>query len=417
MASLTTSFRGRERLRTVSGWLAKRIAVVLAQHKTASRGAAVESTDPFATGKFPLCPATHDVGIRRLFDLGTLLLMLDCRPGDVVLDLGAGPGFSSEMLARLGYGVIALDPDVSSLRHNRRRVTFDARRIEGSVAVTGGIAERLPFASATFDGVLGMNVLHHVGAMKDVLDELARVLKPGCRGVFVEPGLEHLTSTEAQRAIIEHGEDDQAFDVFAFLRASRERGFSQAMLSATLQSALRLLPIEEVDLYISGAHPRPHMTPQGVIDELRQRHAYAMIVREGARAKTSRYPGVLRRDLHVSGVPQACARGAAFTVHADVTNTGDTLWYHTPSSMGGFVTLACKLKTPTGRLVDEGLGRTLLMKDMPPGEAARVSVMVALPPTVLSGEYDLEFDLVNELVCWFADVGNAPGPSFRIAVT
>ena len=75
-----------------------------------------------------MCVATHDLGIRRLFDLATVLMLLDCRPGDRVLDLGAGSGFSSEMLARFGYQVAAVDPDLPALRHNRRRQGFDPSR-------------------------------------------------------------------------------------------------------------------------------------------------------------------------------------------------------------------------------------------------------------------------------------------------
>jgi SAM-dependent methyltransferase len=116
---------------------------------------AFRARDVFAAGLFPICPATHDLGIRRLFDLATLLLLLDCRPGDLVLDLGAGPGFSSEMLARLGYDVIAVDPDRVGLDHNRRRVSWDPTRIEGNVQVAQGLAEQLPFRDACFDGVLG----------------------------------------------------------------------------------------------------------------------------------------------------------------------------------------------------------------------------------------------------------------------
>ena len=66
-----------------------------------------------------MCVATHDLGVRRLFDLATVLMLLDCRPGDRVLDLGAGSGFSSEMLARLGYDVVAVDPDHASAGNNR----------------------------------------------------------------------------------------------------------------------------------------------------------------------------------------------------------------------------------------------------------------------------------------------------------
>ena len=69
------------------------------------------SRDPFVDGLFPICVATHDQGIRRLFDLATVLMLLDCRPGDRVLDLG----FSSEMLARFGYEVVRFSPRQSDL--------------------------------------------------------------------------------------------------------------------------------------------------------------------------------------------------------------------------------------------------------------------------------------------------------------
>jgi len=272
------------------------------------------ATDPFTTGKFPVCVATHDQGLRWLFDLATVLLLLDCRPGDRVLDLGAGSGFSSEMLARFGYRVVAIDPDLGALTNNRARPLFDRGRIEGEVTVTGAVAEALPFGDATFDGVLAMNVLHHVPDLPATTHELARVTRPGCRVVFCEPGLDHMQAGETQRAVVEHGETDQPFDVLAFLSAARGLGFPEAMLSATLQSPLRLLPVQEVDLYASGQHPRAHMTPKGVLDELHRRHAYGMLVREGSRPRTSRYPGSLRAAITVLDVPRELTRSEAHAV-------------------------------------------------------------------------------------------------------
>jgi SAM-dependent methyltransferase len=277
---------------------------------------AYEAPDVYAAGLFPVCAFTHDLGVRRLFDLATLLLLLDCRPGDCVLDLGAGPGFSTEMLARLGYDAVAVDPDVTALTHARQRVRHDPARIDGAVRVAGASAERLPFADAAFDGVLGMNVLHHVGDLSAAAGELARVLKPGGRAVFCEPGLEHIDTVEAQRAISEHGEDDKAFDVMAFLRMARTHGFSEAMLSATLQAPLRLLRIEDVELYLAGQHPSPYLRPEGVIAELHRRHAYAMLVREGLRPRTSRHPGTLACTLRVDGLPARTHAGATIALRS-----------------------------------------------------------------------------------------------------
>ena len=370
-------------------------------------GQEFEAPDVHAAGLFPICPATHDLGIGRLFDLATLLMILDCKPRDRVLDLGAGSGFSTEMLARLGYDVVAVDPDLSALRHNRRRPTWDRSRIEGRTHVVQSLGEGLPFKSETFDGVLGMNVLHHVPDVTAVVSELARVLKPGCRAVFVEPGLDHLTHHETQKAIREHGESDRPFDVVKFLQESRRGGFRNAMLTATLPSALRLLPVEEIELYRSGQHPRLHLRPEGVLDELERRHAFAMIERDGVRPKTSRHPSVLSCDLRVDGVPTHVARGCRFEFVAQAINTGDTTWEKTPSRLGGFVTVGCKLLTVEGHLLNDRLGRTYLPRDLGPREAVSLTVSVDIPEDIPPGEYRFQIDLVDEQICWFGDLGGS----------
>lgn len=373
-------------------------------------------SDVFATGRFPICPATHDQGVRWLFDLSTVLLLLDCQPGDRVLDLGAGSGFSSEMLARLGYDVVALDPDHTALVNNRRRPSFDRARIAGRVAVTRGVAEHLPFRDGSFDAVLGMNVLHHVPDLALATRELARVLVPGGRAAFCEPGLDHLLAEETQRAMQEHGEGDQPFDVLAFLRGARANGFRDAMLTATLQSPLRLLPIEEVELYRSGQHPRLHLRPEGVLDELHRRHAYAMLTRDGERPKTSRHPGLLRASIEVSDFPVRVRRGIATVLRMRATNTGDTIWLSKATDVGGYVTAGCKLLDPTGRLVDDAVGRTPLPADVPPGASISVEMRLEVPAAVAPGPYDLHVDLVNELVCWFADRSGGARPRGRLLV-
>jgi SAM-dependent methyltransferase len=345
----------------------------------------------------------------RLFDLSTVLLLLNCRPGDRVLDLGAGPGFASEMLARLGYAVVAVDPDLRALVVNRQRPSFDASRIDGTVAVVGSRAEALPFADATFDGVVGLNVLHHVPDLTAVTRELARVLKPGAHAVFCEPGLEHLEKAETQRAIAEHGESDRPFDVIAFLKQARTFGFAQADISATLISPLRLVPVEEVELFAAGQHPRPHLREAGVLQEVHRCRAYAMLVREGEREKTSRSPGLLRAEIAVQGLPERLARGRVYRATARVTNRGDTRWLSKPSELGGFVTIGCKIARRDGRVVSDALGRSFLTSDVRRDESASVDVTLPVPFDLEPGEYELRFDLVNELVCWFSDLPeNAP---------
>lgn len=372
--------------------------------------------DPFEHGLFPVGVPTHDLGVRRLFDLASVLLMLECRPGDRVLDLGAGSGFSSEMLARLGYHVVAIDPDLRALDQNRRRPSFDPTRIDGTVAVVGSLAEDLPFADAVFHGIVGLNVLHHVPDLPRAIREFARVLRPAARAVFCEPGLEHLDTAETRRAIAEHGENDRPFDVMAFLRDARGLGFSRACISATLQSPLRLVPIEEMALFASGKHHHPPLTEQGVVDEIHRRHAFAMIVRDGERERTSRFPGILRREIAVEGMASRLARGKTYRATIRVRNTGDTRWIAEGSPMGGFVTVGCKFAHPSGRVVCDTAGRTFFSSDVRPGESASVVMSLPVPTDLEPGPYELRFDTVNEMVCWFSDLPDNPPHVCQVTV-
>jgi len=244
------------------------------------------------------------------------------------------------------------------------------------------------------------------------------VLKPGARAVLSEPGLAHLDQAHTQRARSEHGEDDRAFDVLAFLRLALDGGFSDAMLTATLQPPLRLLPLQEVELYRSGGHQRPHLTPGGVLDELHRHHPYAMIVRAGAKPKTSRHPGVLACDIDVDPLPAAVAACGRLTIHVRALNTGDTHWLARPLVRGGHVTVGVKwVEAETGRLVNDLLGRTALPADVPPGGQTAATVIVDLPPTLAAGHYVVKVDLVDEFVCWFSDIAPNRPSEHRIVVT
>jgi len=60
----------------------------------------------------------------------------------------------------------------------------------------------LPFPDRTFDAVLGKQILHHLD-MKIAVPEIARVLRPGGRAVFLEP-LIHNPILEGYRRLTPH---------------------------------------------------------------------------------------------------------------------------------------------------------------------------------------------------------------------
>ncbi|WP_203335668.1 class I SAM-dependent methyltransferase [Nocardioides limicola] len=108
---------------------------------------------------------------------------LGLRPGERVLDMGCGAGRHAFEMYRRGADVIAFDQDADELSNVRD--LFVAMREAGEVPegaeadIKEGDALALPFAADEFDRIVAAEILEHVPADIQAIDELVRVLRPG----------------------------------------------------------------------------------------------------------------------------------------------------------------------------------------------------------------------------------------------
>lgn len=108
---------------------------------------------------------------------------LGLRPGERILDMGAGAGRHAFEAYRRGGDVVAFDQDADELATVQQ--WFDAMKIEGGLpdgaqaVVREGSALALPFAHGEFDRIIAAEVLEHIPADIQAIDELVRVLRPG----------------------------------------------------------------------------------------------------------------------------------------------------------------------------------------------------------------------------------------------
>lgn len=100
--------------------------------------------------------------------------------GDDVLELGPGPGLTTDWLARHCRHVTCLELDTLAAQSLSKRTAND------KVTVAAGDAAEMPFSDGLFSSVLSFTMLHHLpsAALQDRLFcEAFRVLKSG--GIFV----------------------------------------------------------------------------------------------------------------------------------------------------------------------------------------------------------------------------------------
>lgn len=181
---------------------------------------------------------------------------LPIRDGDRILDIGCGPGWfwagvAETLPERLVLTVADLSPGMVGEAVERcgalRAWTVDGHEAD---------AARLPFADASFDGVVAMHMMYHVADPATAIAEACRVLKPGGWLAVTTNGADNMRELYALTTVFGSPPADPAGIAFGLDRAERlmHSRFGNVTM-AEHPAGLRITDPEDVFLALTSYPP------------------------------------------------------------------------------------------------------------------------------------------------------------------
>jgi SAM-dependent methyltransferase len=317
-----------------------------------------------------------------------------------VLDVGCGPGWMSELLARCGYWVTGIDISEDMVEIARERIDRIPRPIGEGIEPVGEFhampVKELPWSNR-FDAAVLYDTMHHFDDELETLRAIQRSLVPGGL-IYIREGSRPQPGSEAEENLIEemrvHETLESPFSPKYLLEVVRRAGF---------EDVRSLLEVDElIDLSDKSQPLRAlkrflrYRSGKGEMNTVLARKPLEVGVPSDAENFSARLE-------HLGPWESAPGSEQSF-VWVEASNVGRAFW---PSSTGfpyptGVVTVAPYALDASGGRVE--LGRAMLPHGVSPGGSARVPVGV--PRDAAARE--VRIDLVREGLAWFADLGSEP---------
>lgn len=176
----------------------------------------------------------------------------------LALDVGAGRGIASYALAKDGWRVCAVEPDLSAVV-GAGAIRRLSRETGVAVEVLATGAESLPFLDCSVDLVYGRQVLHHLASLPRACAEMRRVLKPG--GILLATR-EHVIRRECDRERFLENHmthrwtgSENAWRLPAYLDAMRQAGLRVVTVLRPLESPINYAPMTEAEWRVECLRP------------------------------------------------------------------------------------------------------------------------------------------------------------------
>jgi SAM-dependent methyltransferase len=303
-----------------------------------------------------------------------------------VLDVGCGPGWMSEYLARCGYWVTGIDISPDMVRIAAQRVAA----IEGPIGA--GLEPQAEFHAmhvrempwrSRFDAAILYDTMHHFDDELETLRVIRTTLVPGGL-LYLHEGARPEPGSEGEKTLIEEmkawGTLESPFDPDYLASVVEEAGFVEIQRLLEVDQLIDLSTARESIEWLSRRAQEPDTN--------------TLVAQNPGEAGEQGFAARIEAQGEPRETPDEIA------IPLVVTNTGSSFW---PA--------ATKFPYPSGTvsvgpyLLENGerdeLPRVSLPHSVPAGGAFQVEIRV--PRSLLGDRREVAVDLVREGIEWFSE--------------
>ena len=337
----------------------------------------------------PYDPSPGNAGFfSELYQALNLLEAMRITPRGRVLEVGSGPGWLTEILARLRFEVVAVEPSTEMIGIARERLAAAARHCPGEpleVSFVPQAVEDCELPAGAFDAVVFHESLHHVLDERKTLEVCFAALRDG--GVL---GISEWAWRPGETAL--ERQLTAEMDRFGTLESPYQPEYLDQILGEAGFSEIRRY--HAINGFFEAA------LGERSIQELAQGHAAS------TNNVTARKPSPLgptsadspgRTRGSVTVLEQSRAGEGGIALKLRIVNTGETAWL-ARAPRAGFVSLGLRIRARAGEGVEEAAPRVVFDQPVAPGQACEMEARF-LPFSTAAGP-DLEVGLVLEGIAW-----------------
>jgi len=358
-----------------------------------------EYVKPFTTIFGP--PDQNQLYVCYLHDIANIIMALNLPGGCRVLDVACGAGWLSEFFFRYGYDVTGIDisDDLISIARDRigsiKYTPFG--RDQSYIRFKAMDIER-EHLDANFDAIIFYDGLHHFSDIDRVFDNVKKMLSPGGK-VLIKEGAMPPKGSKAEQELME------VFKEYNTLESPFDHDYLKNYLENSGFKYIKEL------IEINGFFEKSPTELAKIACLFNSPYNVNIFICQMEDIDLPNLNATWRADIVLTSLKEIEEDKSQkyLELILRITNVGDYAWKNDPNLQKiGSTTLGIKLYSPTGKLLDEILGRTPMPKTVNPGESIQLSVYYPLSCVDIKGECKLSVDMVLQGYFWFEQKGSKP---------